>query len=100
MNKRAKAYTEKIAKVVETFPLITKAAVVGPAAEDSFSFSENLMLAIYTKPEAKTSIVCIDLNRALGDNGIFNVDLYMMADEDFYLEAHNLIDDGEVIFAR
>lgn len=100
MNKRTKTYTEKISKVVEKFPLITKAVVVGPATKDTFSFSENIMLAIYTKPEAKISKTCIDLNRCLGDNGIFNVDIYMMADEDFYMEVHNLIDEGEVIFTR
>ena len=100
MNNRTRDYTEKIANIVKEFPLITKAVVVGPAAQDTFSFSENIMLAVYTKPEAKISKVCVDLNRALGDNGIFNVDIYMMADEDFYLEVHDLVDDGEVIFSR
>lgn len=100
MNKRTKTYIGKIAKVVERFPLITKAIVVGAAAKDTFAFEESIMLAIYTKPEAKTSKVCVDLNRALGDNDIFNVDIYMMADEDFYIEVHDLIDKGEVIFAR
>lgn len=100
MNKRTKVYTNKIANAVEKFPLITKAVVVGPATTDAFSFDENIMLAVYTKPEAKISKTCVDLNRFFGENDIFNVDIYMMADEDFYLEVHDLIDDGEVIFTR
>lgn len=100
MNKRTKIYTEKIANIIKEYPLITKAVVIGPAVKDSFCFSEKIMLAIYTEAGAKISKVCIDLNRALGENDIFNVDIYMMADEDFYLEVHDLIDDGEVIFTR
>ena len=100
MNIRTKLYTEKIAEVVEQFPLITKAVVIGPAVKDTFSFREKIMLAVYTEPQAKISRVCLDLNREFSDNEIYNVDIYMMADEDFYLAVHNMIDDGEVIFER
>ena len=50
MNKRTKAYMEKAAEVIQTFPSVTKAVVIGPAVEESFAFEDNIMLAVYTEP--------------------------------------------------
>lgn len=97
MNKRTKEYSRRIADVVKKFSNITKAIIIGPATEETFAFDEDIMLAVYTKPEANIAKTCVDLNNTLGDNTIFNVDIYMMADEDFYMEVHDLIDTGEVI---
>ena len=100
MNKRTKIYADKIADVVKNFPLITKAVIVGAAVNDNFCFDEKIKLAIYTEPEAKISTVCVRLNDALGYKDIYNVDIYMMADEDFYMDVYDLIADGEVIFDK
>ena len=100
MNERTRNITEKIADVVKTFPLITEAVVIGSATDNDFSFDENIMLAVYTKPEANIATTCVELNNAFGDKNLYNIDIYMMADNDFYLEVHDLIDSGEVIFKR
>ncbi len=100
MNKRTKSYMEKAVNIVQRFPSITKAAVIGPAAEDTFAFDTNIMLAIYTAPESDISKTCVDLNRAFGENNLGHIDIYMMADEDFFAAAVGLIKYGEVIFAR
>lgn len=102
MNNKIKVYTDKVATIVAKFPEITKAVIIGDAVNDNFAFdnNENIWLAIYTKPETKYSRTCCDLNRILGENNLARVDIYPMADEDFYVEAHNLIDSGKVIFER
>ena len=100
MNNKTREYVDKIAKIVEKFPDITKAVVVGTAVNDSYMFEDNIMLAIFTKPEAKISKICCDLNAILGDNGLTAIDLYPTADEDFYAAVYDLIDSGEVIFER
>ena len=100
MNKRTREYVNRISDVVKKFSGITKAVVIGPATEETFAFDENIMLAVYTKPEANIAKTCVDLNNVLGDNNIFNIDIYMMADEDFYMEVYDLIDAGEVIFTK
>ncbi len=100
MNNKTREYVDKIAKVVEKFPNITKAVVVGTAVNDSYMFEDNIMLAIFTKPETKISKICCDLNAIFGDNGLTGIDLYPTADEDFYAAVYDLIDSGEVIFER
>ena len=102
MNNKIQIYTDKIAKVVAKFPEITRAVVIGDAVNDNFVFDndENIWLAIYTKPDAKISKLCCDLNATFGDNGLNEIDLYPMADENFYVAAASLIPDGEVIFER
>ena len=100
MNKRTKVYAEKIADVVKSFPLITKAVIVGPAVSDNFCFNEDIKLAIYTEKEAKISTVWMDLKNAFLDKELYHIDIYMMADKDFYCEVYNLIPNGEVIFEK
>lgn len=100
MNKRTKNYAEKITEVIKNSQSITKAVIVGNAVREDFSFDENIKLAVFTTPEAKISTTCIELNNALGEKDLYNIDIYMMADEDFYMEVHDLLDDGEVIFER
>ena len=100
MNKKTKIYTEKIADVVKTFPLITKAVVVGSAVNDNFCLDEEIKLAIYTEPEADIAEVCVDLNDALINKDLYPIDIYMMADDDFYTEVHHLIANGVVIFEK
>ena len=100
MNSKTREYVDKIAKVVEKFPDITKAVVVGTAVNDSYMFNDNIMLAVFTKPEAKYTKICNDLNYMLFDNNLTRVDLYMTADEDFYAAVYDFIDSGEVIFER
>jgi hypothetical protein len=101
MNEKTRAYVNRVAKIVETFPAITKAVVVGIANEKNYTFGDDkIQLAIFTKPEVKYTKVCIDLNNELFDNDLTMVDIYMTADEDFYAEVYNLLDSGEVIFER
>ena len=101
MNDRTREYVNRAAKIVAQFPDITKAVVVGPAMNDDFAFGDcNVWLAVFTKPEAKYTKVCCDLNAAFGDNDLARIDIYMTADEDFYAEVYSLIDSGEVIYER
>ena len=102
MNKFIKDYTTKAANIISKFSDIEKAVVIGNAVNDNFAvdFEDNICIAIYTKPGTKISKICCDLNAILGDNGLTDIDLYPMADEDFYVEAASLIPDGEVIFER
>ena len=103
MNTKTREYADKIAEVVKTFPEITKAAVVGPATHDTFIFNDNLMLAVFTEPDAKYTKVCVDLNNALENAGLTKVDIYMTADEDFYAEVFsfmNSVEDSEVIYEK
>ena len=102
MDNKIQIYTDKVAKIVAKFPEITRAVVIGNAINDNFVFDndENIWLAIYTKPGTKYSKTCCELNRTLGENNLAKVDIYPMADEDFYVEANKLIDSGKVIFER
>ena len=102
MNKFIKNYTDKAAKIIEKFSEVDKAVVIGAAVKDSFAidFDNNIYIAIYTKPGVKISRLCCELNTMLGDNNLGNIDLYPMADEDFYVAAASLIPDGEIIFER
>lgn len=101
MNEKTRAYVNKVAKIVEANPAITKAVVVGLATQKNYTFGDDkIQLAVFTKPEAKYTTVCVDLNNALFDNDLTMVDIYMTADEDFYAEVYNLLDTGEVIFER
>lgn len=102
MNKRIEAHVNKAAKIIEKFPEIEKAVVIGNAMNDSFmiDYDDNIWIAIYTKPGTKISKICCDLNDAFGKHEITGIDLYPMADEDFYVAAHHLIDSGKIIFER
>lgn len=102
MNNKIQVYTDKVAKIVAKFPEITRAVVIGNAINDNFVFDndENIWLAIYTKSGTKYSKICCELNRMLGENNLARVDIYPMADEDFYVEASRLIASGKVIFER
>ena len=102
MNKFTKKITDKAANIISRFNAIEKAVVIGNAVNDDFTvdYDNNIWIALYTKPGTKISKLCCDLNAMLGDNALNNIDLYPMADEDFYVAAASLIPDGEVIFER
>ena len=102
MNKFIKEYTDKAAEIISKFPEIEKAVVIGNAVHDDFAvdFDDNICIALFTKPNTKVSKLCNDLNYILFDNNLSSIDLYPMADEDFYVAAASLIPDGEVIFER
>ena len=100
MNDKTREYMNKAAKIIETIPSVTKAVVVGPAVEKSFTFGDKVMLAVFTEPGANYAKTFGDLNRALFDNDLTKIELYMTADDDFYAAVYNLLDKGEIIYER
>lgn len=100
MNDKTREYMDKAAKIIETIPSVTKAVVVGPAVEKNFTFGDKIQLAVFTVPGDKYTKTFSDLNRALFDNDLTRIELYMTADEDFYAAVYNLIDKGEIIYER
>ena len=92
---------DKVSKVVERCPDITRAVVIGNANENNYILGcDNIPLAIFTKQNTKISKVCIDLNNMLYDSQLKLIDIYPMADEDFYLAVSDLLTTGETIFER
>ncbi len=101
MNEKTKAYVNRAAEIIASNPDVTKAVVVGLATQRNYTFGDDkIQLAVFTKPEAKYTKVCVDLNNALSDNDLTMIELYMTADEDFHAAVYNLLDQGEVIFDR
>lgn len=100
MNKETKLCANKLTKIVANIPSITKAVIVGHATEDSFLFEEDLILAIFSKEGVSAATVFGEVTKGLYHNNLYRIDVYPMADPDFYCDVSNLIDEGEVIFER